>query len=153
MLMRLSSRSCWRVVKIIQSGIVTIACCSIDETINTTNKRINDYSICTFCTVHTMYSPSYVTQATALKNRQPVTYYHAFHFPRNHLIASHPVSRFTAASIRTPVCQLCFCTLLYCTLSCNKSVFIHRTVCGTVSINLTWHSSECKGWHSNFFSY
>ena len=53
-----------------QSGIVTIACYSIDETINTTNKRINDYSICTLCTVHAMYSPTYVTQAKALRNCQ-----------------------------------------------------------------------------------
>ena len=53
-----------------KSGVVTRACCSIDEAINTANKRINDYSICTLCTVHVMYSPSYATQAKTLNNRQ-----------------------------------------------------------------------------------
>ena len=53
-----------------KSGIVTRACCSVDETINTMNKRVNDYSTCTLCTVHVIYFPSYVTQAKTWKNRQ-----------------------------------------------------------------------------------
>ena len=44
----------------IKTGIVTRVCYSIDETINATNKMINDYSV---CTVYVMYSPSYLTQA------------------------------------------------------------------------------------------
>ena len=50
-----------------KSGIVTRVCYSIDETINATNKTINDYSV---CKVHVTYSPSYLTQAKTLKNRQ-----------------------------------------------------------------------------------
>ena len=50
-----------------KSGIVTRVCYSIDETINATNKTINDYSV---CKVHVRYSPSYLTQAKTLKNRQ-----------------------------------------------------------------------------------
>ena len=50
-----------------KSSIVTRVCYSIDETINATNKTINDYSV---CKVHVTYSPSYLTQAKTLKNRQ-----------------------------------------------------------------------------------
>ena len=35
----------------------------------------------------------------------------------------------------------------------NKAVFIDSTVYTTVSINLTWHSSESKRWHSKFIPY
>ena len=72
---------------------------------------------------------------------------YAFHFPYNHLIASHPISRFPAASFRMLVRHALFLYYLvqYSTLSSNKAVFIHRTVYRTASINLTWHSNECKG--------
>ena len=50
-----------------KSSIVTRVCYSIDETINATNKTINDYTV---CKVHGKYSPSYLTQAKTLKNHQ-----------------------------------------------------------------------------------
>ena len=131
-----------------QSGIVTIACYSIDETINTTNKRINDYSICTLYSTHNVF-PNICNSGQSSEELSAVTCSHAFHFAGDHLIASHPVSRFTAHQLGCQ-CASSVCTLLYCTLSCNKAVFIHRTVRSTVSINLTWHSSECKGWHSKY---
>ena len=83
-----------------KSGIVTRACCSIDETINTTNKRMNNYGIYTLCTVHVMYSPSYVSRAKILKNRQLSHVFMHFIFHSDRLVASHPYSRFPAASIR-----------------------------------------------------
>ena len=55
--------------------------------------------------MYTLYStrnvfPKLRNSGHSSKESSAVTYYHAFHFPRNHLIALHPVSRFTAASIK-----------------------------------------------------
>ena len=126
-----------------KSGMVTRACCSVDETINTTNKRINDYSICTLCTVHATYSQSSKLSNSGQNSEESsaVACSHAFHFPGDH-------NQFLASQPHQLGCQyatFCFCTLLYSTLSCNKAVFIHRTLYSTVSIDLSWHSSECKG--------
>ena len=117
----------------------------------TTNKTINDYSI---CTVHVMYSPSYLPQAQTLKNRQlsHVLSVDLVHFIFEVITCLHHTLflAFLSHKLGCVYATLCFCTLLYCTLSRNKVVFIDKTVYSTLIVNFSWHSSESKGWHSKF---